>query len=74
MPWWVQWLGPSTRTAGGHGSIPGWRTKDPISHAAWPKQKIKTLTKKNKERERAQIKLTETENRLMVPRAGDEGE
>ena len=67
----MQRLGLSTRTAGGHGSIPRWGTKDPISHAAWPKQKIKTLTKKK--RERAQIKLTETENRLMVPRAGDEG-
>ena len=51
MPWWVQWLGPSTRTAGGHGSIPGLRTKDPISHAALQKQKIKTL-KKKKKRER----------------------
>ena len=48
----VQWLGLSTRTARGHGSIPGWGTKQPISHAAWPKQKIKTLTKKKKERER----------------------
>ena len=71
----MQWLGLHTRTAGGHGSIPGWRTKDPISHAAWPKQKIKTLTKKKeREREREPKSSLQKENRLMAPRAGDKGE
>ena len=34
----VQWLGLHTFTAEGMGSIPGWRTKIPHGHAAWPTQ------------------------------------
>ena len=46
----VQWLKLSAPTAGGMGSILGWRTKIPQCHMVQPKEKKKTFLYKTKRR------------------------